>query len=255
MRTFSSYTLLLGADGIGASGISIVNDAGWGESVGQAMALYADADRLRLSRCAIRSRQDSLFLGPLPPEPIEGSDFGGPREGLPRRQGRQLYEGCLIEGDVDFIFGSAAALFRKCRIVSLHRPGAEGPQGYVCAPSTPEGAEIGLVFDSCTLEAGHGLPEGSVFLARPWRDEGRAVFDRCKTGKHVKKELWDDWGKTRAREKCFFACLDCRGPAVLASAPRPGWEKKITRAELDSIYARFDAAFPSSKDARAGCAS
>jgi pectinesterase len=244
IRTFASYTLLLAANGIELADLSIENDSGWGDAIGQAVALYADADLLRIERCRIASRQDSLFLGPLPPTPLEGKDFGGPRDGLPRRTGRQLYRDCRIEGDVDFIFGSAQALFWNCGIVSLHRPGSEGVQGYVAAPSTQEGSSAGFLFSECSFEAETGLPDQSVYLARPWRDHARAVFHRCWIGRHVKKELWDDWGKEAAREQSFFACVDCRGEGMGKDRIRLPWEKALSREGLDANYSLFEAAFP-----------
>lgn len=244
IRTFASYTLLLAADGIELSDLSVENDAGWGDDIGQAVALYADADLLRIERCRIASRQDSLFLGPLPPAPLEGRDFGGPRDGLPRRIGRQLYRDCRIEGDVDFIFGSAKALFLSCGVVSLYRPGKESVQGYVAAPSTPEGSAAGFLFSQCSFEAGPGLPDRCVYLARPWRDQAQAVFDRCRIGAHVKRELWNDWEKTAAREKSFFACVDCQGEGMDDDRIRLHWERSISREALEVNYSLFETAFP-----------
>jgi pectinesterase len=245
MRTFRSYTMLVAADGVRASSIGIHNDSGYGEGVGQSVALYADADLLSFSSCRVSSRQDSLFLGPLPPSPLEGSDFGGPRDVFPRRPTRQLYRSCHIEGDVDFIFGSAQALFDRCRVRSLDRPGQAGPRGYVAAPSSPEGSTMGFLFHDCDFEGEGSLPPESVFLARPWRDWAQAAFHRCRIGNHIDTRLWDDWGKPAARERSRFAILDCRdadgGPLPRRRLP---WEKTVDETELARLYDAFRDAFP-----------
>jgi pectin methylesterase-like acyl-CoA thioesterase len=244
MRTFWSYTMLVAADGVRVSNLGIHNDSGYGEAVGQAVALYADADLLSFSSCRVSSRQDSLFLGPLPPSPLEGSDFGGPREVFPRRTTRQLYRSCLIEGDVDFIFGSAQALFDHCRLRSLDRPDQAGPRGYVTAPSSPEGSTLGFLFHDCDFEGECGLPPGSVFLARPWRDWAQAAFHRCRFGNHIDKRLWDDWSKPEAQERSRFAILDCRDSGGLPwRGKRLSWEKDVDEAGLARLYAAFHEAF------------
>lgn len=249
IRTFATATLLVEAAGVRLEGLSIVNDAGRGEDVGQAIALYADADLLCTEECRISGRQDSLFLGPLPPTPIEGADFGGPRDGLPRLVGRQLYRSCLVEGDVDFVFGSAQAAFLDCRLRSLARSGDPTPCGYLAAPSTPENSPVGFLFIRCALEAEAGLPPNSVFLARPWREWAQAIFHRCAFGDHIKDELWDDWGKSAAREKSFFAHAECYRLStgdkgrVPVFAGRP-WEKTIGREKIIGLYGLFAQAFP-----------
>ncbi|MDP3178543.1 MAG: pectinesterase family protein, partial [Spirochaetaceae bacterium] len=61
MGTFNSYTLYVGAPGVRVLDLTIENSAGDGRAAGQAVALYADADDLRFTRCAILGRQDTLF--------------------------------------------------------------------------------------------------------------------------------------------------------------------------------------------------
>ncbi len=236
MRTFASFTLLLGGPQQRLSGLHVRNDAGAGRDVGQAVALYADADGILVEDCRISGCQDSLFLGPLPPYPMEGRDFGGPREGRPRLAQRQLYRGCTIEGDVDFIFGSAQALFEDCRIVSI------GP-GYVAAPSTPPGSPAGFLFSSCLFEAAPGVPDGSVWLARPWRDAAQAAFLSCRFGPHVKTSPWDAWGKVPATPGSGFRLAGCPPPGKnQAWGPDASdWEKAAASAELEAVAASLRA--------------
>lgn len=139
LGTFRTYTVLVDADDVRLENLTIVNDAGDGREVGQAIALYADGDRLVVDACCITGRQDTLFLGPLPPREVKPGGFIGPKQFAPRRVGRQYFRRCRIEGDVDFIFGGACAYFEGCEIRSLNRN--MDVNGYVTAASTPEDFE------------------------------------------------------------------------------------------------------------------
>ena len=63
------------------------------------------------------------------------------------------------------------------------------------------------VFNRCLLTS--DCPPESCFLGRPWREDAKAVFLRCRIGGHIRKELWDDWGKEAAHTRSFFAGYDC----------------------------------------------
>lgn len=72
LGTFRTYTVLVDADDVRLENLTIENDAGDGREVGQAIALYADGDRLVVDACCIKGHQDTLFLGPLPPHEANG---------------------------------------------------------------------------------------------------------------------------------------------------------------------------------------
>lgn len=71
---------------------------------------------------------------------------------------RHYFRDCLIEGDIDFIFGSATALFERCEIRSLvgdtEVDGDTGATGWITAASTLSGQNHGFVFLDCALTAG-----------------------------------------------------------------------------------------------------
>jgi pectinesterase len=99
------------------------------------------------------------------------------------------FDECTIKGNVDFIFGRSNTTFENCTIVSL------GP-GYVTAPSTMADQEEGLVFNSCSLVRDNGVPDESVYLARPWHPSGKpgvcsaVSFNSCSCGGHINSSLW-----------------------------------------------------------------
>ncbi len=231
--TFRTATLFLDADHIEVHGLSVQNRAGWGPTVGQAIALYADSDDLLVEDCALLGRQDTLFTAPLPERELQVDGFRGPKQFAPRRRNRQIYRRCLIAGDVDFIFGGAQALFEDCELRSLWREGQEGCQGYVTAASTQRDERFGYYFQSCRFSAEKGLEDASVYLGRPWREAARCCLNDCELGAHIHPQLWSDWDKPQAHEQAVYAVYATR--AADGSPLRPGSQASWT--SLDPLAA------------------
>ena len=234
LGTFRTYTVLVDADDVRLENLTIVNDAGDGREVGQAIALYADGDRLVVDACCITGRQDTLFLGPLPPHEAKPGGFIGPKQYAPRRVGRQYFRRCRIEGDVDFIFGGARAYFEGCEIRSLNRD--MDVNGYVTAASTPEGEPYGFVFHGCSFTAPDDVAPDSVYLGRPWREWAQTVLIDCWLGQHIKREGWWDWAKPAAHERAHYAGASLHGPANDAENWAP-WAHELD-ATATTRYAR-----------------
>ena len=151
-------------------------------AVGQAVACFVSADRVYFKNCRFLGFQDTLYT------------YG--------KGCRQYYEDCYIEGTVDFIFGWSTAVFNRCHIHSLG-------DGYVTAPSTDQGQRYGYVFYDCRLTADEGVRK--VYLSRPWRPYGQAVYIRCDMGRHILPEGWNNWGKKENEKTAFFAEYQSRG--------------------------------------------
>lgn len=200
--TFRSYTMLIDAPAVHLENLTIENSAGDGRKVGQALALYAEGDGLIFDKCRFLGHQDTVFTGPLPSMEAICGGFTGPKERSPRINGRQWFNECYIEGDVDFIFGSASVLFTNCEICSLNRN--MEPNGYVSAPSTPEGQRFGYVFKNCEFTA-KGCAPNSVYLSRPWREYAKCMFIDCIYGEHIKEEALHDWNKPLAQIRSYYA--------------------------------------------------
>lgn len=215
--TFRSYSLFIDAHDVTLRNLTVENASGDSGTHGQAIALYAEGDRLLVDSCRLLGHQDTLFTGPLPPKEAQKNGFVGPKQFAPRINGRQYYRNCYICGDVDFIFGSATAYFESCTIESLKRPLEEHEiQGYVTAASTPEGQEYGYVFSKCSIVS-KDCPAGSVYLGRPWRDYAKTVFVDCSFGSHIHPALFHDWNKQSARETVGYAV--CRSDLREKDAP------------------------------------
>jgi len=202
-NTFRTWTLAVCADGVTVCDLSVVNDAGAPEKLGQEVALTVYADGFRMERCTLSSTQDTLFLGPLPRDLIKRYD--GFLPALLRRDApcRQSFRDCRIEGTVDFIFGCGEAVFENCELRSLRDA---RDIGYIAAPAHAPEQEAGFLFHGCALTAQEGVSPASVFLARPWRDYGLCEFRGCAImGSHISPLGFDKWNDThRDRTARFY---------------------------------------------------
>lgn len=208
--TFRSYTMFLDSHDITLKNLTVRNESFPRSKAGQAIALYADGDRIIVENCRLESYQDTLFTGPLPPAALSPGGFAGPKEFAERIVGRQYYRNCYICGDIDFIFGSALAYFEECEIASVFseellpdKDGNPPVYGYVTAASTPEGYPYGYVFHKCRFTG--TCPKESVYLGRPWRNFAKTVLIDCELGSHIRKEGFHDWNKKDAHDTVFYA--------------------------------------------------
>ncbi|MEJ5189976.1 MAG: pectinesterase family protein [Breznakiellaceae bacterium] len=229
-QTFNSYTIFFGGDYCSARHITFENTAGPGDQVGQAIAAYVDGDGCYFEDCQFIGWQDTLFTGPLPLAPLIPGSFTGPREHGPRRDTSQYYRQCTIMGDIDFIFGSALAVFDSCRIISRCR---KETVGYITAPSTPQGRRAGYIFLRCSLEGTENFP--STYLGRPWRNHARCVFLECSMGAHIMPEGWHNWDKEEAERTVVFGEYKSEGPGAQGSQRVP-WSLQLNSSEAFSYY-------------------
>lgn len=141
----------------------------------QAVALKDDADNSMFVNCRFSSNQDTLYA----------------------RTNKEYFKDCYIEGDVDFIFGAAQAVFENCEIKSLDREVSETtPKGYITAPSTLAENKYGFLIINSKLTS-NVTREGSVYLGRPWHPSyetrevnSNVVYKNCEMGSHISVEGW-----------------------------------------------------------------
>lgn len=223
MGTFRSFSCLLGGDRLHISNLTFENNSGWGPEIGQGIAAYVDGDEIRFKNCRFLGNQDTLFTGPLPPSPKIPGSFIGPRENATYKRSRQYYEACYIEGDVDFIFGSALALFLRCEVHSKNR--GQPSNGYITAASTSKDEPFGYIFMYCHLTSDIRVP--SVYLGRPWRPYAKVRYIGCHMGPHIFKEGWDPWDEEDHKKTTEFCEYSSTGPGGI-SEQRVSWAKVVT---------------------------
>ncbi len=153
--TSGSATATVQADGFTARWITFANDwlrADHPDISGtQAVALKAQGDRGAFVHCRFLGHQDTLYADSMALDAFA----------------RQYYAHCHVEGDVDFVFGRATAVFDRCRFHTLNRTDlAAAPYGFVFAPSTAAANPRGYLVTRgrVTSEA----PDAAYKLARPW---------------------------------------------------------------------------------------
>ncbi|MFD4876797.1 pectinesterase family protein [Streptomyces sp. NPDC058420] len=153
--TSGSATTTLRTDGFTARWITFANDwlrADHPDITGtQAVAVKAQGDRSAFFDCRFLGHQDTLYA-----DSLALGVFA-----------RQYYTRCYVEGDVDFVFGRATAVYDHCHFRTLNRTDlATAPYGFVFAPSTAVANPHGYLVTHSRVSS--EAPRGYYKLARPW---------------------------------------------------------------------------------------
>lgn len=193
--TFTSYTAKISGNRFRAENITFANSAG---PVGQALALYVDADKAVFKNCKFLGNQDTIFAS--------GEDA------------RQLFDSCYIEGTTDFIFGPATAVFKNCIIKGK-------TNSFITAANTPKGKQYGFVFIDCKVIADSAVTK--LYLGRPWRAYSNTVFINCSLPKAIAPEGWNNWGNAENEKTAFYAEYKNYGEGA-ATTQRVKWSKQLT---------------------------
>ncbi|MHA5050059.1 pectinesterase family protein [Streptomyces sp. SD15] len=153
--TTGSATTTVQADGFTARWITFANDflrADHPEITGtQAVAIKVQGDRSAFVQCRFLGHQDTLYA-----DSMALGTFA-----------RQYYRDCYVEGDVDFVFGRATAVYERCHFRTLNRTDLAGaPYGFVFAPSTAGANPRGYLVTRGRISS--EAPDAYYKLARPW---------------------------------------------------------------------------------------
>lgn len=224
-NTFRTYTVAVTAPNVKIKNLTIENSSVPAEKYGQAVALHADGDNLLCDNVILRSEQDTLFTGPLPEDLIIRHQGFLTKEFLNGKPTRQIYNNCEISGNVDFIFGSAQALFNECDIISVGRASSK-KESYVSAPSHAKNMKFGYLFYKCNL-INKTNTKDTVYLSRPWRDYGTAAFINCNIENHINPQGFINWGGTeRFKTARYFIYSDTFDTSKIVD-----WAKVLTKNE------------------------
>jgi pectinesterase len=208
--------IVLGGD-FSAKHITFQNTSG---NHGQALALRVDGDRAVFDHCRMLGWQDTLMLN----------------------LGRDYFTNCYIAGRVDFIYGSATAVFDRCEIHSRNG-------GHITAANTPKDQPFGFVFLNCKLTGDaqpwinprgtaantnkYG-PSPQADLGRPWRPYASVIYLNCDMGAHIKPEGWNNWRNPTNELTARFAEYNSTGAGANPDK-RFKWSKQLTKEEADKI--------------------
>lgn len=152
--TAGSATFTSAAPGLTIRALTLANDwlrADHPDITGtQAVAAYVTGDRSHFSQVRLLAHQDTLFVDTTALDAFD----------------RQYFSRCYIEGDVDFVFGRATAVFEDCHFHTLRRDVAFTPKGMVFAPSTARANPHGILAVRSRITS--GAEDAAYKLARPW---------------------------------------------------------------------------------------
>jgi len=158
--TAGSASVALFSDDVQLSRLTIANDAMDGVRLdqgyppmasnsggAQAVALMTEGDRIQLQGVRLIGHQDTFYV---------------------RGAGRVHVRESFINGDVDFIFGSAALVIEHSTIESRAGRRAAGQGGPVLAPSTAPERVLGFLVINSRFTAEPGLNPGAAAIGRAW---------------------------------------------------------------------------------------
>ncbi len=166
--TSATFRVKEGADGFKAFGITFENGykRGNDEKGAQAVAFKSEINDLTIDSCRFLGAQDTLYIDNGKNNKITSS---------------------YIEGDVDFIFGSADCTFNNCEIVGLNREFV-----YFTAPSTYQDNKKGFHFKYCKFKT----EAPKAYLGRCWFPGGarkpvypRLILKKCEIKGNIELDL------------------------------------------------------------------
>ncbi|KAK4366905.1 hypothetical protein RND71_014785 [Anisodus tanguticus] len=224
MTTYESATVGVSGDGFMASGLTIQNTAGIGAA--QAVAFRSDSDLSVIQNCEFLGNQDTLYTQSL----------------------RQYYQSCRVQGNVDFIFGNAAAFFQDCHILVTPRllNPEKGETNSVTAHGRLDpGQSTGFVFQNCSINGTeeymnlyHSNPKlHKNFLGRPWKEYSRTIFINCNLEDLVRPEGWMPWNGKFALETLYYGEFNSSGVGANVTG-RVTWSNQISAEHVDSYSVR-----------------
>lgn len=205
LNTFTSYTAKISGNRFFAKNITFINSAG---PVGQALALYVDADEATFKNCRFIGNQDTIYAS--------------------GENSRQYFDSCYIEGTTDFIFGPSTAVFQNCIIKCKSN-------SYITAPNTPAGKKFGFVFLDCKIRVDSNVSQ--VYLGRPWRAWAKSVFIYCELPAGIAPEGWNNWANPENEKTTFFAEYNNYGLGA-QKENRVAWSNQLTVREAKKYSLR-----------------
>nr|KYP67841.1 putative pectinesterase/pectinesterase inhibitor 51 [Cajanus cajan] len=213
MTTYNSATVAVLGDGFMAKDLTIENTAG--PDAHQAVAFRLDSDLSVIENCEFLGNQDTLYAHSL----------------------RQFYKSCRILGNVDFIFGNAAAIFQDCQVLVRPRQlrPEKGENNAITAHGRTDPSQAtGFVFQNCLI---NGTEEYMAlyrrnpkvhknYLGRPWKEFSRTVFINSFLEALVTPQGWMPWSGDFALKTLYYGEFQNTGPAADLSHRVP-WSSKI----------------------------
>lgn len=223
LGTGGSGSIVVLATDFSALNLTFVNSYGDGS---QAVAVSLYADRAAFKNCRFMGNQDTLLT----------YESGG-------AVSRHYFKDCYIDGNVDFIFGNAIAIFDNCTIYAKTRV-VNAAVSYITAANTPATQAYGYLFRQAKLPSNDGTT--LYYLGRPWQNStgfstaagtlanNKVVFSRTKIGvNEIQPAGWATWDAGTDVTKITNAefCSTYFDGHAVNTAPRVSWSRQFAPAD------------------------
>ncbi|XP_045795232.1 pectinesterase-like [Trifolium pratense] len=216
--TFQSATVAAVGDGFIAQDIGFQNSAG--PEKHQAVALRVGSDQSVINRCKIDAYQDTLYA----------------------HSNRQFYRDSFITGTIDFIFGDAAVVLQKCKLVA-RKPMSNQKNMVTAQGRLDPNQNTATSIQQCDVIPSTDLKPviGSIktYLGRPWKKYSRTVVLQSSIGNHIDPTGWAEWNNESKDflETLYYGEYRNSGPGA-GTSKRVNWSGYhiITSAEEASKF-------------------
>ena len=194
--TSDSTTVFVKAPGFQAMNLTIANDtdelaAGNPSSI-QAVALTTQGDKSVFQNVHLVGNQDTLQV----------------KTSSVTTVARMYFKDCAIDGDTDFIFGRATAVFDGCTLTYV--AGRKTNSTHI-SPSTEMPVGFGFLIINSKLMGGAGI-SGTTYLGRAWDDSsgtspnGQAIIRESTIAAHV--NVATPWTSAASSSRAFDATMN-----------------------------------------------
>jgi pectin methylesterase-like acyl-CoA thioesterase len=189
------------ATGFYASNLSIENTFGAGTP---AVALFLEADKSVVRNTNIIGYQDTLYAGS---EGCSGSTC---------TPARQYFYQTYVQGNVDFIFGDAAAVFDSCTIQIDEHGSASGETTVTAQNRRFTNYLSGYVFWYSTIRSQSGS-QTNDYLGRPWSSLAYVVSIDSSLTAPIATAGWIEWepGTTNYLATAYYGEYGSTGTGAL----------------------------------------
>ena len=223
LGTGGSGSMVVNATDFSALNMTFANSYGDGS---QAVALSLYADRAAFKNCRFLGNQDTLLT----------FESGG-------AVSRHYFRDCYIDGNVDFIFGNAIAIFDNCTIYAKTRV-MNAATSYITAANTSPLQSYGYLFRNAKIPSNNGTT--LYYLGRPWQNStgfteaagtlahNKVIFSKTRIGTNeVQPAGWVTWDAGTDVTKITdgeFQTRSFAGKPVNVSQ-RVSWSKQLAPAD------------------------
>ncbi|HVM62272.1 MAG TPA: pectinesterase family protein [Verrucomicrobiae bacterium] len=143
----------------------------------------------------------------------------------------------LVQGNVDYVWGSGTAYFNNCEIRSIYR--GSSPNGYICQPRN-SATNNGLAFVDCQL-TGAGGAFNTQYLARNNSKDSapasQTVYINCMMSTNINPVGWYLDGSSSPANLRFweYQSTDLTGTNLIDVSQRPSWSRQLTADEAAAV--------------------